>query len=192
MTTVAVVYHSDSGTTKLMAEGVCEGAASVAGVKAELYAIERSQIIEGRLQDETLLESLDAADAIIFGCPTFMGDVSGPMKVFLDATLERWYAGAWSGKVAAGFTVSGTPGGDKLNTLQSLLTSAMQLGMLWVGVDQNPVNREGRNRLGFYLGAAGQPVYGSQEPRLQDGDRETGVAHGARVAEFAKRLGSGA
>ena len=192
MTTVAVVYHSDSGTTKLMAEGVHEGVASVAGVKAQLYVIERSEIIEGHFQNEALLDSLDAADAIIFGCPTFMGAVSGPMKAFLDATLQRWYAHAWSGKLAAGFTISGTPSGDKLNSLQSLITCSMQLGMIWVGLDQNPVNREGRNRRGFYLGAGGQPVYGSDEPRLQDGDRETGVAHGARVAQIAKQLGSGA
>ena len=109
MPTVAVGYHSDSGTTKLMAEGVHEGVASVAGVKAQLYVIERSEIIEGHFQNEALLDSLDAADAIIFGCPTFMGDVSGPMKAFLAATLQRWYALAWSGKVAAGFTISGTP-----------------------------------------------------------------------------------
>ena len=61
MTTVAVVYHSDSGTTKIMAEGVHEGAASVAGVGATLHAIERGEIVEGRFQNEALLESLDAA-----------------------------------------------------------------------------------------------------------------------------------
>lgn len=188
MTTLAVVYHSDSGHTRIMAEGVHEGADSVEGVDSKLYSIERSAIVEGRFDNEALLESLDAADAIIFGCPTFMGNVSAPMKAFIDATLSRWYAGAWSGKVAAGFTVSGTPSGDKLNALMGLVTSAMQLGMIWVGADQSPINTEGRNRLGFYLGAGGQAEYGSDDTAIHPGDRQTGVAHGIRVARIAQRL----
>lgn len=105
-TRVAVVHHSDAGTTRILAEAVREGAGSVDGVDASLHTIDRTRIVAGRFDDEELLAALDAADAIVFGCPTYMGDVSGPMKAFLDATLQRWYQRAWSGKVAAGFTVS--------------------------------------------------------------------------------------
>ncbi|MEE2672995.1 MAG: flavodoxin family protein [Myxococcota bacterium] len=188
MTRVAVVYHSDSGHTKLMAEAVHEGAASVEGTDAEIYFLDRKRIVEGRFEDEPLLEALDQADAIIFGCPTYMGDVSGPMKAFLDATLGRWYKGSWSDKIAAGFTVSSTPSGDKLSALMSLVVCAMQLGMLWVGLDQNPVNSEGLNRLSFYLGVGGQAHYGGEEVAIDTGDRATGVVLGARVAKVARRL----
>ena len=67
MTKIAVVYHSDSGTTKILAEAVHAGAESVEGVAASLHAIDRSCIVEGRLEDDALLERLDAADGIVFG-----------------------------------------------------------------------------------------------------------------------------
>jgi NAD(P)H dehydrogenase (quinone) len=39
-------------------------------------------------------------------------------------------------KLAAGFTVSDSPSGDKLGTLQYLFTLAMQHGMVWVGLGE--------------------------------------------------------
>jgi len=185
---VAVVYHSDGGHTKILAEAVHEGAASVDGTDAQLHAIDRRAIVEGRFADEPLLAALDAADAIVLGCPTYMGGVSGPMKAFVDATLGRWAKRTWSDKLAAGFTVSSTPSGDKLNTLMGLQVAAMQLGMIWVGLDQSPLNPQGLNRLSFYLGVGGQAQYGGAEVAIDPGDRATGVVFGARIARLANRL----
>ena len=50
----------------------------------------------------------------------------------------------------AAFTVSGSPSGDKLNTLTSLAIFAAQHGMLWIGTGQNaPISGE---QLGEVLG----------------------------------------
>jgi len=188
MAALAVVYHSKDGHTKIMAEGVCAGASSVAGVETELFVVEAKQIIEGRWKNDAMLSALDGVDAIVFGCPTYMGNISGAFKLFLDATLQRWSSRAWVDKVAAGFTVSSTPGGDKQNTLVSLATCAMQLGMIWVGLEQIPLNPKELNRLSFYLGAAGQAQYGGSEASLYPGDRETGALLGQRVARIARTL----
>ena len=69
-----------------------------------------------------------------------------------------------------------------------LVIHAMQHGMIWIGLDQVPLNPDRLNRLSFYLGAAGQARYGQDESALHDGDRETGVLHGARIADFAQKL----
>ena len=53
-------------------------------------------------------EALDAADAIIFGSPTYMGMASWQFKKFADATSKRWFTSAWKDKVAGGFTISAT------------------------------------------------------------------------------------
>jgi len=63
MTTVAIVYHSTYGHTKLQAEAVLRGARSVPDVTAKLYTAEEAT---------AGLDELDAADAIILGCPTYM------------------------------------------------------------------------------------------------------------------------
>ena len=187
MATVGIVHHTASGYTALLAHAVAEGVAreDVAPVSIQ---IQSSDVIEGRYQNDDTMAALDGCDAIIFGTPTHMGSVSASVKAFLDATLSRWYERAWSGKVAAAFTVSSTPSGDKLNALTDLVTFAMQHGMIWVGLDESPINAENANRLGFYLGAAAQPDYTAAEPSLMDGDAETGRRLGARVAKITRSL----
>jgi len=191
VTGVSVVYHSASGHTRLMAEAVLEGAIRDGGAEGRIYALEGGQIVDGRWEDAAVLEALDASDAIVFGCPTHMGSISTPMKAFMDATLQRFYSRAWADKVGAGFTVSATPSGDKLNTLVGLALCARQLGMIWVGQEQTTLNDRGLNRLGAYLGVAGQAEYGGPEPALFAGDRESGEVLGARVAGIARALAAG-
>ncbi len=191
MTTVAVVYHTGSGHTKLMAEAVQRGAASVDGVEAQIHAIQGGDINLGRWSNDAILEALDAADAILFGCPTYMGGVSAQMKAFLDATLPRWAPRTWVDKLAAGFTVSSTPSGDKLNALQDLVVAALQMGMIWVGQEQIPLNDRGLNRLSFYLGAAGQAQYGGPEVAVHAEDLATGEVLGERVARIAAQWVAG-
>jgi len=188
MPTVTIVYHSGSGHTRAMAEAVHAGAASVDGVTAQLVAIEGTDITEGRWHNDGVLKMLDASDAIIFGSPTYMGCVSGQMKAFLDATAERYFTRAWADKLAAGFTVSGGPAGDKLNTLVTLAVFAMQHGMIWIGQEQTAFNDAGVNRLVFHLGAAGQAAQEDPYIAPNAADKETGRRLGVRVAAWAKRL----
>jgi NAD(P)H dehydrogenase (quinone) len=188
MSEIAVVYHTTTGTTRRLAAAVHAGAASVPGARASLHEIRGADIAEGRWKNDALLALLDAADAIVLGCPTFMGGPSAQMKAFLDATVSRWYTRAWRDKLCAAFTVSSTPSGDKLQTLTSVFTTAMQHGMIWVGVEQSPINPEQLNRLGFYVGAAAQPDYATVPPGVIAADLRTGEAFGARVAKLALRL----
>ena len=187
MAKVAVVYHSGSGHTRKMAEAVHAGAAGVAGIEARLLPIEGKDIVEGRWQNDEILAELDRCDAILFGSPTYMGCVSGQMKCFIDATAGRFASRAWKDKLAAGFSVSSGPSGDKLNTLKTLCVFAMQQGMIWVGQDRIPED-EGINRFSFYLGAVGLAGQEPPEEAPGEADTETGRQLGARVAALAARL----
>ncbi len=191
MVWVAVVHHSATGHTRLLAEAVAEGAASVEGVQVRQHAIVGDDVHGGRWSNDALLDALDEADAIVFGSPTHMGSVSGTMKAFLDGTLHRWYQRSWVDKVAAGFTVSATPSGDKLQALQTISTCALQHGMIWVGQGCSPMNAEGHNRLGYYLGVGAQAKFGGEEVAIEPADRATGVLYGERVARVTKRLAAG-
>lgn len=191
MATISVIYHSGTGHTKLMAEAVLEGVRSEDGAKGQLYAVEGPDIVEGRWRNPEILEALDDSDAIIFGSPTYMGCMSGQMKSFLDATLDRYYSRAWADKIPAAFTISATPSGDKLGTLTAIALCAMQLGMIWVGQGETPQNEQGMNRLSFYLGAGGQAEFGGPETAIQAQDRATGVELGARVARITRALTAG-
>jgi len=187
MTKVAVVYHSGYGHTAKQAQAVATGAESVAGASATLIPVE---------QIEEHWATLEAADAIIFGSPTYMGGVSAPFKAFMDASSKPWYARAWKDKIAAGFTNSASQSGDKLNTLIQLAVFAAQHAMIWVGVDILPGNNNSKgsvedlNRLGSFLGAMAQS--NADEPAEltpPPSDLKTAELLGARVAVTAKRLG---
>jgi NAD(P)H dehydrogenase (quinone) len=179
MAKVAVVYHSGYGHTQRVAEFVGQGAG------ADMVAIDA----EGHLTDAQWA-TLDAADAIIMGSPTYMGMASWQFKKFADATSKKWMDGAWRDKLAGGFTCSASLSGDKLSTLQYFVTLSMQLGMVWVG--QQEANEykttEGKNRIGSYTGVMAQA--GPQDPAsaIPQGDLDTAAAYGKRVAAIAAKM----
>jgi NAD(P)H dehydrogenase (quinone) len=188
MTTVSIIYFSGSGHTAKMAEAVNQGTASVAGVKTQLIAINGDDIVKGRYQNEAVFAQLDASDAIIFGSATYMGGPAGQFKTFADATAGKWFTGAWRDKLAAGFTVSNSPSGDKLVTLQYFFTLAMQHSMIWIGLGEMPMQANGVNRLGGFSGAMGQAGHEPPDVAPNAADKLTGEILGRRVATYALRL----
>ena len=188
MTKVAIVYHSGYGHTKKQAEAVHAGAASVTN-EALLIAINA----EGNISEEDWAH-LGAADAIIFGSPTYMGMVSWQFKKFADASSKPWFSQAWKDKIAAGFTNSATMNGDKLSTLHYLFTLSQQHSMIWVGTGLMPANskaatRNDINYVGSFSGAMSQsPSDSSPEEGPLPGDLETAKLFGKRVAETAAKF----
>lgn len=90
--------------------------------------------------------SAAAADAIIFGSPTYIGNVSWQFKKFIDESSKVWAASGWKDKLAAGFTNSAGMNGDKASTLGALFTMSQQHGMLWVGTGMMPSNSKNSKR----------------------------------------------
>ena len=182
MAKVVVVYHSGYGHTQRMAQSVAQGA------DAELLAIDA----DGNLP-EGGWETLDAADAIIFGSPTYMGSVSWQFKKVADASSKPWFAQKWKDKVAAGFTNSAGMNGDKLQTLNTLFTLAMQHGMIWVSQGLMPSNTKGAQRndvnyLVSYSGAIAQSPSDAGAADMLPGDLETARLFGERVASVAAKF----
>jgi NAD(P)H dehydrogenase (quinone) len=182
---VAVVYHSRSGHTRVLAEAVVRGAESLTGVGTKLIAVDEA---------ESRFAELASADAIVLGCPTFMGSASAPFKAFMDATYRIWMAQAWRDKIAAGFTCSSTPSGDKLSTLSELAVFAAQHGMIWVPLGLLPgySGESDTNRLGSFLGAMAQATIGLGPDRTPpESDRRTAEHLGRRVAQVAAQFKRG-
>ncbi len=182
MPEIVVVFHSGYGHTQRMAQAVAQGAG------ARLLAIDA----EGNLPAGGW-EQLEAADAIVFGSPTYMGSVSWQFKKFADASSRPWYAQAWKDKIAAGFTNSAGMSGDKQGTLLTLFTLAMQHGMVWVSQGLMPSNTRGAKRddvnyLVSYSGAIAQSPSDAGADAMSAGDLETARLFGERVADIAGRF----
>lgn len=199
MVTVAVVYHSQYGHTKVVAEAVARGAAAVRDVRVELIPADD---LPSPGKDHSLggkWDTLNAADAIVFGCPTYMASLSAGMKRVFEASSGLWMKQAWKDKLAAGFTNSGSWHGDKLNTLQDIVHFAMQHGMVWVGLDLLPGANSSKsstsdlNRIGSSTGVMTQSnVDQGADVVPPENDRKTAERLGQRVAEATLRWKRGA
>ncbi|RYG87014.1 flavodoxin family protein [bacterium] len=180
---VTLVYHSGYGHTAKVAEHVAKGARE-AGAEVTVLPVDAA--------DPTSAE-FSEAHAIIFGSPTYMGNVSGPFKMFADATSKPWFTLAWKDKIAGGFTNSGSWSGDKGVTLHTLQTLAAQHAMLWVGNDlmpgYNTVNGsiEDLNRVGSFGGLMTQAPVDAGADAIPQSDLRTAEHYGARIARAAAR-----
>jgi multimeric flavodoxin WrbA len=191
MPTVAVVYHSGFGHTKVVAEAVIRGAASVAGTQAKLISVDELPTPDADRKLGGRWDELNAADAIVFGCPTYMGSVSAAFKKFMEDSSGIWFAQSWKDKIAAGFTNSGGPSGDKLNALIDIAVFAGQHSMIWVnqGIMPSSVTGDGQNlnRLGGWLGGLSQSDNAPPDVTPPVEDRKTHERFGKRIAEATQR-----
>ena len=185
MPKIAIIYHSGYGHTKKLAEAVFAGA-KTDGAQVELISV-------NDINDESW-NKLAAADAIIFGSPTYMGGVSAEFKKFADASSKVWFTQGWKDKIAAGFTNSASMNGDKYACIQYLWTLSQQHGMIWAGLglptsNKKDAQRNDINYLGSFAGLTSQsPSDSTPEEGPLPGDLETAKLFGKRVAEVAKRF----
>ena len=168
MAKTVVVYHSGYGHTQFIAQAVAKGAS------AQLIAIDA----DGNL-GESDWAALDAADAIVFGSPTYMGNVS-------------WQFKKWQDKLFAGFSVRASLNGDKGMTLAYMNTLASQHGGLWISLGMPPANssaatRNDVNNLGGSVGLLVQAPSDAGADKIPQGDVDTATKFGERVAAVAAR-----
>lgn len=204
MIRIAIVYSSGRGHTRLVAEHVTKGADAVPNVEVDLIEITAAGIgPDGHWNDPSVMARLTAADAIVFGSPTYMGSGHGLFKLFLESVFPPYWAGQqWRDKIAAGFSNSSSRSGDKLVTLQQFSIFAAQMGMVWVSAGDMPggnrtdSTHDDVNHLGSWLGLM------TQSPLPEDGDETKGFASegdlvtaerfGRRIARATLRWAQGA
>jgi len=186
MSKLAVIFHSAHGHTEFIARLVHLGACEVTGVEAHLV---RAEDLTSRP------EELMKYDGFILGSPTYLGGVSGVFKSFMDATGRLWRTHQLKGRLAAGFTVSSLPAGDKQSTLLSMFVFSMQHGMLWVGNPILPEQHAGvpydlaANRLGSWSGMMAQAGHSAPADAFVPGDVKTARMFGENFARTLVRVG---
>lgn len=113
---LAIIYHSESGNTKTAAEAIKKGAESFDTVKVKLMPIEAVDV-----------DFVNSAQAVIFGTPTYMGDLSHQMKNWFGNQPNKLKL---NGKLGAAFATQRYIGGGATNALKSVLSLLLVKGML--------------------------------------------------------------
>ena len=78
MVTILIVFHSQTGRTKAMAQAVAKGAKSIENISTILK--------EAR---ETTLDDLLNSDGLAFGSPEYFGYMAGAIKDLFDRTYHQ-------------------------------------------------------------------------------------------------------
>ena len=118
MSTIFVIYHSDTGNTHKLARLVAEGIDSVKGAKATL-------VPAGELD----LAAAAKADGYAIGSPDYFSYVAGEVKCFFDKIL---YDERFKGKPCVCFATHG--GGGKVMSVLSALSKSCGLAEVAPGV----------------------------------------------------------
>ena len=149
---ILIIFYSRFGVLKALAEELASGAKQVKGVAVELLEVSDDpieQIRSGESEPSMIarrshvLHQFARADALVIGSPAYFGSMASPVKrLFEDCVAASspirpdrsrpWRAHLLRDKIGAAFTSSATPHGGNEQTLHSILTMLMHLGMIIV------------------------------------------------------------
>lgn len=168
MSNILVMYHSEGGATKKMAELVAEGAEGVEGAEVRLKSVE-----------EVSADDVRWCDGVACGSPTYLGIVSWQMKRWWDEHVRGLW-GKVGGKVGCAFSSAGGWGGGAELTCRSILDMLINYGFMVFGLPD-------------YSGKGFTAHYGAvcQTAPKEESHRKACRILGARLAEYASMVHAG-
>jgi len=192
---ILILYYSQGGAVRDMAQLIARGAESVTGVKARIRTVPKvSSNCEATEPDVPTtgapyveLKDLEECDGLALGSPTRFGNMAAPMKYFLDGTAGLWLKGTLIGKPAAVFTSSGSMHGGNESTLLTMMLPLMHHGMLLVGIPYSEASLSSTQSGGTPYGAS--HIGGTMDDKsITDDEKKLCIALGKRLAETALKL----
>jgi NAD(P)H dehydrogenase (quinone) len=195
MSEVLVLYYSQGGAVREMAQLIARGIEGVNGVKARIRTVPKvSANCEATESDiptsgDPYAEPKDLGECIgvALGSPTRFGNMAAPMKYFLDGTAGLWLKGALTGKPAAVFTSTGSMHGGNETTLLTMMLPLMHHGMLIVGLPYSEPELSSTQSGGTPYGAS--HIGGAMDDKpITAEERKLCLALGKRLAQTALKL----
>jgi len=195
MPDILVLYYTQGGSIRRMAELIAEGVERVPGAAARLRTVPRvaatTTIAKPAIPEAGApyceLRDLEECGGLALGSPTRFGNMAAALKYFLDGTASLWMSSALAGKPAAVFTSTQTMHGGQESTLLSMMLPLLHHGMYLVGLPYSEPGLTQTASGGTPYGASHVAGQGGQG-RLTPAEAELARALGARVAGLAARL----
>jgi NAD(P)H dehydrogenase (quinone) len=192
---VLVLYYTQGGSIRRMAELIADGIERVPGASARLRTVPRvaatTTLAEPAIPDSGApyceLKDLEQCIGLALGSPTRFGNMAAPMKYFLDGTGDLWISGALAGKPGCVFTSTASLHGGQETTLMSMMLPLLHHGMLIVGLPYTEPALFSTQSGGTPYGPS--HVAGTADDRpVSESERTICIAQGKRLAEAALKL----
>ncbi|MBI3479367.1 MAG: NAD(P)H:quinone oxidoreductase [Nitrosomonadales bacterium] len=192
---ILVLYYSQHGATRQMAQLIARGVEQVGGVRARLRTVPKvSTVCEATEPDipgsgapYAELRDLEECAGLALGSPTRFGNMASAMKYFWDGTGGLWMKHALVGKPAALFTSTGTMHGGQESTLLSMMLPLLHHGMVIVGLPYSEAELTATQSGGTPYGASHVAGLTNDQPISED-EKKLCFALGRRLAETALKL----
>ena len=195
MSEILVLYYSQGGSVREMAQLIARGVESVNGAKARIRTVPKvsanCEATESDIPNSgdpyAELSDLEECIGLALGSPTRFGNMAAPMKYFLDGSVGPWLKGALSGKPASVFTSTGSMHGGNESTLLTMMLPLMHHGMIMVGLPYSEPALSSTQSGGTPYGAS--HIGGSSDDLpITDEERKLCIALGKRLAIAALKL----
>jgi NAD(P)H dehydrogenase (quinone) len=195
MPDILVLYYSQSGSVRQLAQHVARGIESISGTTARIRTVPKvspvSEAVEPAVpaSGAPYVERQDLVDCIglALGSPTRFGNMAAPMKYFLDGLGSEWNAGTLAGKPACVFTSTSTMHGGNESTLLTMMLPLLHHGMLILGLPFTEPLLTSTTSGGSPYGATHVGGPGNDRP-ISDDEAKLAFALGNRLAEAARKL----
>lgn len=192
---ILVLYYSQGGAVREMAQLIARGVESVSGVKARLRTMAKVSANCEATEPEiptngapyVELADLEECSGLALGSPTRFGNMAAPMKYFLDGTTSLWLKGALINKPACVFTSTGSMHGGNESTLLTMMLPLMHHGMIIVGLPYSEAALSTTASGGTPYGASHVGGAMDDKPITED-EKKLCMALGKRLAETALKL----
>jgi NAD(P)H dehydrogenase (quinone) len=195
MPDVLVLYYTQGGSVRRMAELIAEGIERVPGASARMRTVPKVAATTTVAEPDIpaagapycSMKDLEECIGLALGSPTRFGNMAAPMKYFLDGTSGLWLSGALSGKPACVFTSTASLHGGQETTLISMMLPLLHHGMLIVGLPYTQAELSSTRTGGTPYGASHLAGLSDDQP-ISDAERALCIAQGKRLAESAVKL----
>ena len=195
MSDILVLYYTQGGSVRRMAELVAEGIERIAGASARLRTVPKvaatTTLAEPAVPDSGApyceLKDLEQCIGLALGSPTRFGNMAAPLKYFLDGTAGLWLSGALAGKPASVFTSTASQHGGQETTLVSMMLPLLHHGMLIVGLPYTEPALSSTRGGGGPYGPSHVAGVADDQP-VSEAERTLCIAQGRRLAEAALKL----
>ena len=192
---ILVLYYSQQGATRQMAQLVARGIEQVDGVRARLRTVPKVSAVceatEPAIPDEGApyveLRDLEECIGLALGSPTRFGNMAAAMKYFLDGTGGLWMKHALAGKPATLFTSTGSMHGGQESTLLTMMLPLLHHGMLIIGLPYSEPELGTTQSGGTPYGASHVAGLAGNQP-ITDAEKKLCIAQGRRLAQTALKL----
>ena len=192
---ILVLYYSQHGAVRQMAQLIARGVEQVPGMCARLRTVPKvsttCEATEPAIPDTGApyaeLRDLEECIGIALGSPTRFGNMAAAMKYFWDGTGSLWIKHALVGKPAALFTSTGTMHGGQETTLITMMMPLLHHGMVIVGLPYSENELNTTQQGGTPYGASHVAGLANDQP-ISEAEKKLCIALGKRLAQTALKL----